>query len=298
MKNILISVAISLLAFGLGMYVGNNWVAGIPTFMIAFCIVFFLMTRKTMRKLETVLKGAGEVAQKAQQASSTSVATTHVEKALGMLESGLSLSKEQFGLEALIHSQMGAMHYQLAGMEFQQKTAAESQRQSVKIVQHHKAAKKRLASAKVHLEIAAQSLWVSKITRSWHSAGMLASLRSRDGLHEEALKIMSSVRGPGASDPLYWGLRAFLSLEADNPTDALLYVEEGKSKSPSSEALALLSEQISNRKTVDMFVFGMNWFMFFPEHLTPEIIMKLQQEGQVNAPTNRAMRRAIKKRGN
>ena len=65
MKNIAISLAVSALGFGLGWFVGNTWLAGIPNFIIAFCIVFFLLTRGTMRKLETVLKSAGEEGQKA-----------------------------------------------------------------------------------------------------------------------------------------------------------------------------------------------------------------------------------------
>lgn len=82
--------------------------------------------------------------------------------------------------------------------------------------------------------------------------------------------------------------------------DALLFVEEGKSKNPSSESLITLSDIISNKKEVEMFeLFGMNWFMFFPEQLTPQIMMRLQQQGRVDSPAagNRAQRRAMKKRG-
>ena len=299
MKNIAISLAVSALGFGLGWFVGNTWLAGIPTFIIAFCIVFFLMTRGTMRRLETVLKSAGEEGQKAQKAQHPKDAVRYIESALEILEKGLELSKEQFGLEALIHSQMGAMHYQLAGMSFQQKSVAEMQRQSSEIAKHDKDAKKRLGVAKTHLEVAAASPWVSKITRSWHAAGMLASLKSRDGQHAEALEILAGMRGPGAPDALYWALRSYIAIQANNPMDALLFVEEGKSKNPSSESLVQLAEAISNKKEVDFFtLFGMNWFMFFPEQLTPQVMMQLQQQGRVDSPpSNRAMRRAMKKKG-
>ncbi|MEC8381597.1 MAG: hypothetical protein VXZ96_14800 [Myxococcota bacterium] len=299
MKNIGISLAVSALGFGLGWFVGNTWLAGIPTFIIAFCIVFFLLTRRTMRKLEAVLKSAGEEGQKAQKAQHPKDAVRYIQSALEILENGLALSKEQFGLEALIHSQMGAMHYQLAGMSYQQKSVAEMQRQTSEVSKHTKEAKKRFQVAKSHLEVAAASAWVSKITRSWHAAGMLASLKCRDGHHEEALEIMSGMRGPGAPDSMYWALRSYIALKADNPMDALLFVEEGKSKNPSSEPLTKLAEAISNKKEVEMFnLFGMNWFMFFPEEMTPRVMMQLQQQGRVDSPpSNRAMRRAIKKKG-
>ena len=104
---------------------------------------------------------------------------------------------------------------------------------------------------------------------------MLASLKSREGLHGEALEILAGMRGPGAPDPMYWALRSYIALKADNPMDALLFVEEGKSKNPSSESLSKLAEAISNKKDIDMFsFFGMNWFMFFPEELTPQTMMR------------------------
>ena len=69
--------------------------------------------------------------------------------ALELLENGLALSKEQFGLEALIHPQMGAMHYQLAGMSYQQKSVAEMQRQSSEVSRHTKRGQKALSGCQI-----------------------------------------------------------------------------------------------------------------------------------------------------
>ena len=57
-----------------------------------------------------------------------------------------------------------------------------------------------------------------------------------------------------------------------------------------------------NKKKIDVFGFGQNWFSFFPEQLDRDMIMRMQSQMMANNPEqaqqlSRAQRRALKKRG-
>ena len=182
----------------------------------------------------------------------------------------------------------------------QLKLREDLQRNAMKARQLEAKAKKRFALSKESLETANASVWQSKLTRNWQSMAMLSVLRYKADEKEEAIEGMKKVKGPGSADPLFWGILTWMYYDSGQLEDALLAVNEGLDKNADSSQLKEMAKSIQNQKELSVISFGMNWFTFFPEQLTPKLAVQLQQrmnesDPGANQPMNRAMRRKMKK---
>jgi len=100
MYNLLIALGISVAAFVVGGAVTGAWVAGFIPGTIGFAISYFLLARRTGRKLEALMKGATAQFQKG-----------NMDGGRHALEAGFGLGKWQFLIGAQIHAQLGALDY-------------------------------------------------------------------------------------------------------------------------------------------------------------------------------------------
>ena len=307
MRNLLISVVIAIVSYAVGHYFGGGWLAGIPTGLLGFLIPFFLLVRSSMNKLQAISQKAMAVVQDGQAASQRTQdpgkMVQALEEGLRMFEEGLALGKEQFLLTEIIYAQMGALCYQGASVQLQVKMGEQMKNNRVAVSRCDSKAKQFFGRSREYLERAHSKDWVLTIVRNWQGPGMLAAMEFREGKKKEAIERLSKCKSVGKTDPLFWGVYAFMLHENDQKTDALITVNEGLDKNNGSAALKQMAESISNQKEIDTLAFGMLWFSIFPEQLTVPIAMKLQQEAQeqgANGPDggmNRKMRRMMKKKG-
>ena len=297
MQNLLKALAITIVAYGIGHYFGGSWIAGIPTGIIAFTVAYFIFARNSMNKLTAITQEAMQIVQDGQSSQNPEVMLKSIEQGVKRFEHALDLQKEQFLIAEIVHAQIGALIYQGAALQLQVKMQAEMQKNRTAVQKSIKKAEELFAQAKFHLQKAHSHEWVLQIVRNWQGMGMLAAMEFRDGEQEQALNHMSQCKGIGKDDPLFWISYAWMLKEAGKATDALLAANDGLNKNPTNAGLQHLSDAIANQKVIEPIHFGMMWFSIFPEQLTIDIIMKLQNQMGEQPQMNRQMRRAMKKKG-
>lgn len=304
MRNLLISLVISIISYAIGHYFGGSWLTGIPTAFLGFIIPFFLFIRSSMTKLQTISQQAMGVVQAGQASQDPDKMMGALEEGIGIFEQGMSLAKEQFLIKEILYAQMGALCYQGASLQMQMKMGEEMKNNRVGVSRHETKAKQLFTRSRQYLEEAHAKDWVLSILRNWQGPGMLAAMEFREGKKDEALERMNKCKSIGKTDPLFWGAYAWMLHQNNRESDALIAANEGLAKNEGSAPLKRMVDSISNKKEIDTLAFGMLWFSIFPEQLTIPIAMKLQQEAQsmgANGPgdgtMNRKMRRMMKKKG-
>jgi tetratricopeptide (TPR) repeat protein len=99
MYNLLISLAVAGLAFGVGAAMGQ-WVYGFAPAMLVLPVVYFLLARRTGQQLEAIMTRAGVELQ-----------AGRLKQARDIIETGYALGKWQFLIEQQIHAQLGALEF-------------------------------------------------------------------------------------------------------------------------------------------------------------------------------------------
>ena len=300
MLNLWKSLAITVVCYAVGHYFGGSWVTGIVPAIFGFMIAYFIFARRSMNKFTAITQEAMKQVQEGQEKQDPSLMMSGLEKALKQFEEALDISKDQFLIAEMAHAQMGALTYQGASLQLQLKMREDMQRNRAASQRLKKKAEQYFSESKYHLEKAHNKDWTMTLIRQWHGVGMLAVMEFNEGKKSEAIERLSKVKSVGASDPLFWQMYAWMLLENDQGSDALLAANEGLTKNESNDGLKYLTDAIANQKKVDTFKFGMMWYSMFPEQLTPEVAMKMQSQmpDQSGTPQmNRQMRRAMKKKG-
>ena len=300
MSNLLFSILVGAASFALGWWGGLVWYAGLPTALLGFVVAYFILAKRSFGKLQALLKSAMEDVEKAQGLTDPQAQLRQLDKAIALLEKGFVFKREQFLMEGIVHAQIGALNYQAGGVLMQLRLREEMQRKQSLALRFEKQANGRFSAAKEHLEAAHRREWQTAITRNWQALGMLAAIDVREGEHARAIERLKKVKGPGSSDPLYWGILAWMHHEFGDKTDALLCVNEGLEKNGDSAPLKAMADAIRNQLLLPITDFGVAWFMFFPDQLTPEVAMRMQANqtamgGDGGQALNRAQRRALKK---
>ena len=300
MLNLWKSLAITALCYGVGHYFGGSWVTGVVPALFGFMIAYFIFARRSMNKFTAITQEVMKQVQEGQDKQDPSLMMTGLENALKKFETALDLSKEQFLIAEMVHAQMGALAYQGASIQLQLKMREDMQGKRAAGQRLKKKAAQYFSESKYHLEKAHNKDWTMTLIRQWHGVGMLAAMEFGEGKKSEAIERLAKVKSVGASDPLFWQMYAWMLLENEQGSEALLAANEGLTKNESNEGLAYLTDAIANQKKVDTFHFGMMWYSMFPEQLTAEVAMKMQSQmpDQAGSPQmNRQMRRAMKKKG-
>lgn len=302
MKNLIISILIGIIGFGVG-YWGSNFslYAGIPVSMFAFGICYFILMRRSFSKLNALSQTAMQRMQGIQSNPDPQGQLNLIDQTIIIFEEGLILGKEQFLIAPTLHSQIGSLHYQAGGILMQLRLRETLQGSASKASSFKSKASKRFSKAKEHF-IAFYKPWQVKVMKNWHPVAMLAAQEYREGNKERALEILNDIQGAGGDDPLFYGIHTWLLFQCDKKDEALIIASEGCDKHGSNQALKDMRLAIQNKKSIDVFGFGQNWFSFFPEQLDQNMIMRMQSQMMANNPEqaqqlSRAQRRALKKRG-
>ena len=66
MKNLIYSIIVATISFGIGWYVGQTPYAGIPTSLLGFIICFFVLARKSLNKMQVIMQEGMSEIEKAQ----------------------------------------------------------------------------------------------------------------------------------------------------------------------------------------------------------------------------------------
>ena len=288
MKNLIISIVVAVLSFGLGWSVGGSPWAGIPTFLLGFVVCFFVLARKSLNKMQLIMQNGMSEIEKAQGSQDPNFQSQQMDKAIAIMTQGIEDTKEQFLLDMVFYSQIGALQYQKASLYTQLKLQKQVMRQTAEVLQAEKQIKTCFDDARHSLTISLQHNWVTTITRNWMAVGMLSCLEFRDKKIDEAITRLKGANGAGSGDALYYGLLSWMQHQNKQDGEALLTLTSGIEKHPKSQPLKDMMTAIQNKQSVDPFVFGMNWMMFFPEQLTPEKAFAFQTQMQSQQKNNGA----------
>ena len=98
----------------------------------------------------------------------------------------------------------------------------------------------------------------------------------------DAITRLKGANGAGSGEALYYGLLSWMQHQNKQEGEALLTLTSGIEKHPKSQPLKDMMTAIQNKQSVDPFVFGMNWMMFFPEQLTPEKLLPFKHRCKHN----------------
>lgn len=259
MKNLLLSLAVAAVAAVIGSVVGASWVAGLIPALLGGGLVYVLLARRSLKKLEAIAMTAGASAQAGDVAG-----------ARAALEKALELGKEQFLVAEQIHGQLGMLDYMEAMQPFVEAVAKGARPPSIGTV----AAK--IGTARAHFEKA----W----SRDWRAKALLAVVHQREARHAEALAVMEKTASVAQKEPIFWGIWAWLHHEGQEREAALQVIGKGLAANAQNAPLTALQEALSNQRRPDFTVFGDNWIQFFPDHVSREKLFEmLKASGKVPA---------------
>lgn len=117
---------------------------------------------------------------------------------------------------------------------------------------------------------AARPLLEAAWTRNWQAMGMLAVLDLREGQPARALTRLPQGEWFGRKEPLFWGLRAWVMLEAGDRDGALRVLADGSTATENAEPLRELRAALANDRMKGFRwdrVFGHGWYQFFPDQI-------------------------------
>lgn len=242
MYNILIALGAAVVAYAAGAWAAG-WVAGFIPALIALFAAWFFLARRTGKQVEALVKEA-----------MTALQAGRVDEARTRLEAALPLGKWQILVAEQIHGQLGSLDYmQAVGLVMQRQAGP---------------ARIRFEAARAHLE----KSW----SRDWRARSLLAVVHHREGRGEDAARVMEAASGPGKSEPVFWGLYAYVLNEAKKRDEALQVVGRGLAANADNKPLKAIQEALTNKKRPDMKVFGEAWYQFFPEEIPQEKLMQMQ----------------------
>jgi len=267
MYNLLISLAIATAFFGLGWIVAGSTVAGFIPATLGFGVAYFVLGRRSLRQLQTLMAEGQQLAAEGQagarpstQRQAEQMQRELVGKLKETMEKGFELQKWQFGIAAQIHAQLGSLDYML----------------------------KDFKGARGHLEKADN--WVLRF-QSWQPSVMLGLIEQRNGNHDAAMAWIEKGKRAGSRDPLFWAVYAYAANRSGKKEVALPVINEGLSTHKDSEHLKKFADQLRNKRSLTPEIFGQAWLQFYPEDAQRIMAANPDMMG-ANQPMSRAQRRA------
>lgn len=259
MYNLLISIALGLVAGLAGGVIVGQAIAGIIPGVLVAVIAYFLLARRTGQQLQAIVAQAMTEFQALQNVQPPrtpaeaqrlrNLQLEKIEKGKEILRTGFALGPWQFLINEQLHAQIGAIDY----MQMSWGEARES----------------------------LDKAW----SRNWQAMAMLSCLDYREKKHGEALQRMEAMKLTARKDPLYWGLYAWLSLKAGKRDDAVRVANEGLTHCEGSEPLTQMAAALANKKPVHVEGFAPGWYQFFPEQ-SPQYRQAEKQSKKHGKPPN------------
>ncbi len=250
MYNVAIALGASVAVFVLGWAV-SGWIAGIVPALITLGVAYVLLARRTGKQVETIFTRAMTLLQ-----------AGDVDGGRAAIMEALPLSRWQFLVKEQVYSQLGQLDYQQAcGSLLEHKYTRD-------------VGKKAIGEAKLReaLEELSQA-W----SRDWRAQTIRALCLHRLNRFDEIQPVMAKAEGGGASEPLYWGVWAWMVNEQKKRDEALQLIGKGLVASPKAKPLLAMQEAFTTTRRPDMEVFGEPWYAFMPDEIPKERLMEMAQ---------------------
>ncbi len=248
MYNLAIALGSSVVVFLAG-WGASGWIAGIIPAILCLAGMYFVLARRTGKQVEQIFVRAVGLFQAGQLA----------EGRAAMLEA-MPLARWQFLVQEQIYSQLGQVDYQQAcGLLLEHKHTRD-------------VAKKALGEEKLREALAQlEKAW----SRDWRGQLARALCLHRLNRFDEIAKVMAVAEGAAASEPLYFGIWAWMLNEQKKRDEALQVLGKGLVGCAKSKPLLAMQESLSNKRRPDMEVFGEHWYAFAPDEIPKERLMEM-----------------------
>ncbi len=256
MYIVLISLGAGLIFYGLGAWMAG-WIAGFIPGLLAAGVVGFLLFRKVSGEVRAVMEKA---AARLQAPVTTEQAQEQmIEEAKKILLSALIYRRWWFAIPEQVHGQIGQLSY------------AEAVR--LKLQKKLTPYKEKLTEAKTSLALA----W----SRDWQSNMVLGLVHHREGQVDAAIDAFKKAAPSVSGQPMFWGIYAWVLLEARKRDEALQVLASGLKTSPKDANLIAMQEALSNKRRADMKIWGEPWYNLFPEEIPQEVLMEMARKAGV-----------------
>ena len=111
MINLIISIIAGALAWGGCLLIFDSPWTGIWVFIPVLAIVFFILNRRTMKKIQAIMGSVEQMMQNVQSLPSEMARTHLIDKAIEQLKTAYRYKNYQFGLASNIDAQIGMFYY-------------------------------------------------------------------------------------------------------------------------------------------------------------------------------------------
>lgn len=238
MYNLLIALAVSLLAFASVLLFDLPWYAGIMPAVLVFPAVLFLLARRTGRQLQEALAPIQAIMAGLPQARSQAEAHAKLEE----VRKGFAEVRDTFGpwqmlLTGQLDAQMGMLDYM----------------------------QQRFADALPKL----QKAWRDPMAALFEGC-VLARVGSPEAAFAAFEKAASYNKKEGTIY-VVWGL---VALRKGQPEKALEAFSRGLTELPAHPELKRLRAAVANKQKVDPNTLGELWWRFFPEDANQQLLMR------------------------
>ena len=106
-----------------------------------------------------------------------------------------------------------------------------------------------------------EGAWV----KHWIAKGMLSSYHFRHHKSDKAFETLDAAIAASKKEPMLYGLKAWMQVKMKDRTGAISTLQAGKAKCPSSVPVGTNLIRLQNNETLDMSLFGEQWWQFHLE---------------------------------
>lgn len=254
MYNLLISLAISAIAFVAVLPFDLPWYAGVAPAALIFPLAAFLLMRRTGQQVQAAVAPVQEIMMGMQSAKSQGEINARLDEVRAILSS----VRDQFGnWQFLLAGQMTA---QLGALDYMQLKFDEAYPK------------------------------LGKAWRDWNSEIMAACILYRKGELDEAWAAFEKSAGTHSKEPTVFVIWATLLSKKGKRTEALAALTKGLETMPDNKQLREMKNKVANKKKLDTKSFQETWFRFFPEEAQQQMMVRGRRGNPMDGPVPVQMR--------
>lgn len=239
MYNIIISLFIGLATYAvMALALQLKWWIALITATAVFLLVFYLISRIIMKKLEAIMSGAMRDLQ-TQRVTSREMQVQLVDRAIKEMQSALQYEKWQIYVGGQVNASIGMLYY----------------------------IKRDFNAAFPYLQ--------KGFFKNWVTMGMLGVYYLKKNKKDKMKETFEKAVIGSPKESLLWGLYAYCLNEAGEKTKAKETLEKGLKKIPGNEDLIMNLNRLREDKEMKMDGYGEMWYQFHLE--SPATLQKKQQ---------------------
>jgi tetratricopeptide (TPR) repeat protein len=233
MINFLIAIAVGIVT-AVGLRLGGfSWVACVIPGALTLLASYVVLARRTAMKVQAITQAA----QKELSVGSPNPREqkSRIEKAIGLLESGLPYSRWQFMIGSELHAQIAMIRYMTGDLE-----------------------KSEASFAKAN-------------PRNYMAQAMMGALAFRKKNYDEMERRFEDAVKYGKKEALVWATYAWCQMQRKEKDKALAILVRGVQINPSDDKLKASLQQLQNDKKLKMRAYEPMWWQFGLEAPSPQM---------------------------